>query len=126
MINRRDKKATAMAPIITTTNNKGKTRQMSVPVTYIGDKKEHNERMQAIIFAESNEEWLPIPEIDKEKYAVGEEQPTAGKGKWILFIKLRAEKKILFFVMDHKNIFFTYFNFFFFNVKYYNLNWNIS
>lgn len=71
-----------MAPIITTTNNnKGKTRQMSAPVTYIGDKKEHNERMQAIIFAESNEEWLPVPDIDKEKYAVGEEQPTAGKGK---------------------------------------------
>ncbi|PKY19287.1 hypothetical protein RhiirB3_432319 [Rhizophagus irregularis] len=92
MINRRDKKATAMAPIITTTNNKGKTKQMSVPVTYIGDKKEHNERMQAIIFAESNEEWLPIPEIDKEKYAVGEEQPTAGKAFSISMKRKRNEK----------------------------------
>ena len=68
--------------MITTTNNhKGKAKQVSMPAISIGDKKEHNERMQAIIFAESNEEWLPISGIDKEKYAVGEEQPIAGKGK---------------------------------------------
>ncbi len=61
-------------------NNKGKAKVV-VPTTHIGDKKEHNERMQAIIFAESDVEWLPLPDIDKEKFAVGEEQPTAGKGK---------------------------------------------
>ncbi|RIA81793.1 hypothetical protein C1645_539207 [Glomus cerebriforme] len=80
VINRRDKKATPIATLITTTNNnKGKARQVTVPVSYIADKKEHNERMQAIIFAESNEEWLPIDGIDKEKYDVGEEEPAAGK-----------------------------------------------
>ena len=68
--------------MITTTNgSKGKAKQVAVPVTSIGDKKEHNERMQAIIFAESNEEWLPASDIDKERYEVGEEQPSAGKGK---------------------------------------------
>ncbi|GBC00248.1 hypothetical protein RclHR1_00380016 [Rhizophagus clarus] len=93
IINRRDKKATGMAPVITTTNNnKGKTRQITVPVTYIGDKKEHNERMQAIIFAESNEEWLPVPDIDREKYVVGEEQPTAGKAFSISMKRKRNEK----------------------------------
>ncbi|CAG8504681.1 16585_t:CDS:2 [Funneliformis caledonium] len=93
--NRREKKATSLATMtMITNNNKGKAKVVvpATPAIHVVDKKEHNERMQAIIFAESNVEWLPLPGIDKEKFEVGEEQPTAGRAFSVSMKRKKNEK----------------------------------